>query len=537
MMRHRTTVRPWMAALVLGLAACGTSDVDQPADPPDLYPLADAAFGEYLEYLMVPGVSSSEEDGVEVFSIDRNRVDGVAQLPLSKTSSAIEELVAADVDTAEQKITDLDGIQYFVNLETLSLTANDIEQLDLTALTELRTLGMNFNLVGELDLSQNALLDQLRYRGSAQAEEGQLLTSIDLSGNPLLTHLYLPNHEIRTIDLSNNPLIDDVLDLSGNPGPDGDPDTPDIVVPDAIFQQVPEDTRLGVISDAGAPVLVSTGASATTLDEAGGTVELSINLNVMAEDDVTVDLVFGGSAVEGEDYTVEATQLVIPMGELTASTTITGVDDEFIEGIETIRAEIGKADNAQLGNARVDISVDDDEFQPDLLLNEILYDPPGDLEGDANGDGTREANEDEFIELVNVSAKSLDLSGWTVWDSLHWDDPKLPPRHTFPAGTVLAPGEVLVVFGGGTAVGTFGGALVQVADPGPLNLTNSGDILRIVDTADVIVLEFDIEPLSNNPDESYTRDPDLVGPFDQPQFIDPELPLYTPGTRNDGSDF
>ncbi len=37
-----------------------------------------------------------------------------------------------------------------------------------------------------------------------------------------------------------------------------------------------------------------------------------------------------------------------------------------------------------------------------FIINEVLYDPPaGDHAGDANGDGSREANEDEFIEFYN----------------------------------------------------------------------------------------------------------------------------------------
>ena len=46
-----------------------------------------------------------------------------------------------------------------------------------------------------------------------------------------------------------------------------------------------------------------------------------------------------------------------------------------------------------------------------LLLNEVLYDPSNSgLEGDANGDGEYVHNEDEFVELVNVSNSNLDIN-------------------------------------------------------------------------------------------------------------------------------
>ena len=37
-----------------------------------------------------------------------------------------------------------------------------------------------------------------------------------------------------------------------------------------------------------------------------------------------------------------------------------------------------------------------------LIINEVHADPASDLPGDANGDGTRSASVDEFIEFVNI---------------------------------------------------------------------------------------------------------------------------------------
>ena len=50
------------------------------------------------------------------------------------------------------------------------------------------------------------------------------------------------------------------------------------------------------------------------------------------------------------------------------------------------------------------------------------------------------------------------------------------------------------------------------------------------------VLEFDVEPLSNNPDESYTRYPDVTGDFVQHASAVDGV-LYSPGTRVDGTSF
>ena len=167
---------------------------------------------------------------------------------------------------------------------------------------------------------------------------------------------------------------------------------------------------------------------------------------------------------------------------------------------------------------------------PQILINEVLYDPPNDLPGDANGDGTREPQEDEFIEFYNYGG-DLDISGWSVHDNAE-------ERHIFPEGTVIPAGGVLVLFGGGTPTGTFGGSIVQVASEGILNMNNSGDFVTVYDSNNISVLTFDIEPLSNNPNESYTRNPDITGEFEQHAGIaEANGALFSPGTTVDGSNF
>lgn len=124
-------------------------------------------------------------------------------------------------------------------------------------------------------------------------------------------------------------------------------------------------------------------------------------------------------------------------------------------------------------------------------ITEVLYAVPGRAEGDANKDGKRSSGGDEFVELVNLSDKPIDLKGYKLLDSNAWDaeqaakdakaspdgkpDAKAPTdakpspagkpregaprervrfdapgehvRFVFPA-LVLKPGEVVVVFNG-----------------------------------------------------------------------------------------
>ncbi|HEX7062062.1 MAG TPA: lamin tail domain-containing protein, partial [Woeseiaceae bacterium] len=136
-----------------------------------------------------------------------------------------------------------------------------------------------------------------------------------------------------------------------------------------------------------------------------------------------------------------------------------------------------------------------------LVINEILADPAGDLAGDANRDGVRDASGDEFIEIVNASDEDVDLSGWTLADGAAL-------RHTFPPGSVVAAGCAVVVFGGGAPAGAFGNALVQTASGGQLGLNNGGDTVMLARGADSVSLTYGSE--AGN-DESITRDPDVSG--------------------------
>src|SRR6266550_4233886 len=89
-----------------------------------------------------------------------------------------------------------------------------------------------------------------------------------------------------------------------------------------------------------------------------------------------------------------------------------------------------------------------------LIINEYLADPPAGAAGDANGDGTRDGTQDEFVELVNEGTAPLNIGLFTISDAT-------TTRFTFPAGKVIPPGEAAVVFGGGTAIGSFGNAAVN----------------------------------------------------------------------------
>jgi hypothetical protein len=158
-----------------------------------------------------------------------------------------------------------------------------------------------------------------------------------------------------------------------------------------------------------------------------------------------------------------------------------------------------------------------------VTLNEILADPPPDPNGDANGDGVRSSSDDEFVEVINHGAAAVDLSGWSLTDSTN-------VRHVFPAGVVLAPGEIYVVFGGGTPTGIPSRA--DVASTGTLSLNNTADTVRLQDASNVVqdAHAFGAEA---NADQSLIRIPDGDGTWTRPH--DANLVWdYSPGALNAG---
>ena len=297
-------------------------------------------------------------------------------------------------------------------------------------------------------------------------------------------------------------------------------------------------------------------ADSVNLSEDNGSVTLSINLNVAASSNLSFPISFSGSASSDIDYSTSSNTISISAGSKSGSLTISSKQDQEIEGEETIIVSLNdNSDFLVFGQVTLLLIDDDSDSDEDgvldtddscpntpgeidnngcpwlgFLINEVLYDPASGSAGDANGDGTRDANGDEFIEFFN-SGSELDISGYTISDASQL-------RHTFPAGTIIPKNGVLLVFGGGNPTGDFGGAIVQTASEGQINMSNSGDLVTIKDASGTTILTFDVEPLSNNPDESYTRNPDLTGEFVQHDSVaEANGALFSPGTKVDGSSF
>ena len=179
----------------------------------------------------------------------------------------------------------------------------------------------------------------------------------------------------------------------------------------------------------------------------------------------------------------------------------------------------------------------------DIVINEFLADPPDGLAGDANHDGVRDSADDEFVELVNSTTRTIDLSGYELTTrSLTSTTDTL--RHRFSPGTLLPSGHALVIFGGGSPDPDnplFNGAFVFKASRGGLSLTNSGGVITLrKPTGEIVTSVAYGADLSLRADlnQSLTRAPDIIGQFVQHSTAAAnENQRFSPGTRIDGSAF
>ena len=117
--------------------------------------------------------------------------------------------------------------------------------------------------------------------------------------------------------------------------------------------------------------------------------------------------------------------------------------------------------------------------ETDVVINEILADPPSGDRGDANRDGIRHTSKDEFVEILNTGSDTIAIGGWQLSDQ----KPGSKGPFTFPENTRIHPGEYIVLFGGGDTTkikSEFEGKVF--VDDGNIGggLSNSGDAVFLI---------------------------------------------------------
>jgi hypothetical protein len=102
----------------------------------------------------------------------------------------------------KRNITDLTGLEAFINLRELYVYENDLTTIDVSANPELRVLRFNDNPVSSIDLSPLPHLTTLMAHNTP-------ITSLDVSTNPELATLWCFDSQLASLDVSaNSALVD-----------------------------------------------------------------------------------------------------------------------------------------------------------------------------------------------------------------------------------------------------------------------------------------------------------------------------------------
>lgn len=276
----------------------------------------------------------------------------------------------------------------------------------------------------------------------------------------------------------------------------------------------------GSVVPQGPTVGFDSATSSETETDATFTATIPVTLSNYGGSQVDLSVAVTGGTAEMADYTLNTTSLVF-MGNGTQNISIdinpdAGTDDETIEITLTETTSTGISISPSVHT----ITLTDDDI-PQVVINEILADPDSGT-GDANGDGSVDTSEDEFVEIYNLDSNPIDLEGWTLSDGVG-------VRHTFPAGTILDPNEGMVVFGGGTPTGFA--VIAQTASSGSLGLNNGGDDITIETGGGLVVTSVSYGSEGGN-NEALARSPDFTGAFVAHSSIATNPVDFSPGKDN-----
>ncbi|WP_179321255.1 T9SS type A sorting domain-containing protein [Winogradskyella helgolandensis] len=100
------------------------------------------------------------------------------------------------ISCSGQSISDLTGIEAFVNLTALHANDNQLTSIDLSNNTVLETLFASLNNLTTLDVSSNTILEQLSLFSNS-------LTSLDVSTNSALTFLVVGQNDLTSLNVAN----------------------------------------------------------------------------------------------------------------------------------------------------------------------------------------------------------------------------------------------------------------------------------------------------------------------------------------------
>lgn len=164
--------------------------------------------GNYTVKLYVAGQQIADDYTVEATSqaVEINSANFPDQALRSAVAEAFDKdgdsvlsdtelYQARELNAMNRGITDATGIGLLYNLASLYLDGNDINEIDISGLTELAVLGLESNHLTEINTAANTKLQFLRLNYNK-------LSAVDISRNTMLFTLLIAHNPILALDLS-----------------------------------------------------------------------------------------------------------------------------------------------------------------------------------------------------------------------------------------------------------------------------------------------------------------------------------------------
>lgn len=108
--------------------------------------------------------------------------------------SPAEAIAVKELDLSDKKISSMAEISYFKNLEVLTVSDNQLTELDVTKLTKLKELSCDNNKIAKLDISQNNLLSSLLCYNNN-------IDTLDIRNNDKLVDIFCGNQKSGVMKL------------------------------------------------------------------------------------------------------------------------------------------------------------------------------------------------------------------------------------------------------------------------------------------------------------------------------------------------
>jgi len=125
-----------------------------------------------------------------------------------------------------------------------------------------------------------------------------------------------------------------------------------------------------IITDDEPTVTTNLSIIGSSVAESGGFATVRASINVVAAQTVTINLAFGGTAINTSDYSRSNTQIIITPGNTSGSITLTSLDDTTFEGNETIVVDIASVTGGtENGSQQVVATIVDNDSQPSVSLS------------------------------------------------------------------------------------------------------------------------------------------------------------------------